>query len=84
MRKMIFAFIGKKKDLQAQLAAAVACETRKNNVIYLQKCELCGRLTRGDFCKKCEPLFKRWTRKVALEMQAPRATEKNPTDPIIV
>lgn len=78
MRKMIFAFIGKKKDLQERLAAMTG-----GNVIYLQKCELCGRLTRGDFCKKCEPLFVKWTRKVALEVKATRATEKNPTDPII-
>jgi len=86
MRKMIFAFIGKKKDLQAQLAAAVAREaksgTGRSNVIYLQKCELCGRLAKGDFCKRCEPLFRRWTKKVATELAAERE-KTNPIDPII-
>lgn len=75
MRKSIFRFIGTKDELQTRLAQVTG-----SNVIYLQRCELCGGLTRGDFCKKCEPMFRRWTRKVALEV---RATKNNPTDPII-
>ena len=74
MRKLIFAFIGKKKDLQAKLAAMTG-----SNVIYLQHCELCGRMAKGDICRQCEPMFRRWTKKVATEM----AAEKKPTDPII-
>lgn len=74
MRKTVFLFVGKKKDLQAKLAAMTA-----QNVIYLQHCELCGELSKGDICRKCEPLFRRWTKKIALEM---KATTK-PFKPII-
>ena len=59
MRKVIFSFVGKKKDFEKQLAAAVAREQGRDNVIYLQHCELCGGLAKGDICRKCEPLFKR-------------------------
>jgi len=74
MRKTVFLFVGKKKDLQAKLAAMTG-----QNVIYLQHCELCGGLAKGDICLKCEPLFRRWTKKIALEM---KATTK-PFKPII-
>ncbi len=74
MRKLIFAFIGKKKDLQAKLAAMTG-----SNVIYLQHCELCGRMAKGDICRKCEPLFRRWTKKIATEL----AAEKNHPGPSI-
>lgn len=74
MRKTVFLFIGKKKDLQAKLAAMTG-----SNVIYLQHCELCGRMAKGDICRKCEPMFRRWTKKVATEL----AAEKKSTDPII-
>ena len=74
MRKTVFLFVGKKKDLQAKLAAMTG-----QNVIYLQHCELCGGLSKGDICLKCEPLFRRWTKKIALEM---KATTK-PFKPII-
>ena len=74
MRKTVFLFVGKKKDLQAKLAAMTG-----QNVIYLQHCELCGGLSKGDICRKCEPLFRRWTKKIALEM---KATTK-PFKPII-
>ena len=67
MRKTVFLFVGKKKDLQAKLAAMTG-----QNVIYLQHCELCGGLSKGDICRKCEPLFRRWTKKIATEMAATR------------
>lgn len=73
MRKSIFRFIGTKKQLQERLAQLTG-----QNVIYLQRCELCGRLYKGDICRSCEPLFKRWTKKVATELAA-----KKPFDPII-
>lgn len=79
MRKVIFSFVGKKKDFEKQLAAAVAREQGRDNVIYLQHCELCGGLAKGDICRKCEPMFRRWTKKVATEL----AAEKKSTDPII-
>jgi len=79
VRKVIFSFVGKKKDFEKQLAAAVAREQGRDNVIYLQHCELCGGLAKGDICLKCEPLFRRWTKKIALEM---KATTK-PFKPII-
>ncbi len=79
MRRLIFAFVGRKKDLRKSLAAAVAREQGKNNVIYLRHCELCGRLAKGDICKQCEPLFRRWVKKTAAEV----AANKNNLDPSI-
>ena len=67
MRKTVFLFVGKKKDLQAKLAAMTA-----QNVIHLGRCELCGGLAKGAICRRCEPLFRRWTKKVATEMAATR------------
>ena len=67
MRKTVFLFVGKKKDLQAKLAAMTG-----QNVIYLQHCELCGGLAKGAICRRCEPLFRRWTKKIATEMAATR------------
>lgn len=74
MRFSIFRFIGKPDQLLDRLAQLTA-----QNVIYLQHCELCGGLAKGDICLKCEPLFRRWTKKIALEM---KATTK-PFKPII-
>lgn len=67
MRKTVFLFVGKKKNLQAKLAAMTG-----QNVIYLQHCELCGGLSRGPICRHCEPFFRRWTKKIATEMAATR------------
>ena len=85
MRKLIFAFIGKKKDLQAKLAAMTG-----SNVIYLQHCELCGRMAKGDICRKCEPTFLKWTRIIKAELKAETNKEKGrrigsqqPDNPII-
>ena len=58
MRKTVFLFVGKKKDLQAKLAAMTG-----SNVIHLGRCELCGELAKGTICRRCEPLFRRWTKK---------------------
>ncbi len=74
MRKTVFLFVGKKKDLQAKLAAMTG-----QNVIYLQHCELCGQMAKGDICRSCEPMFRRWTKKIAAEM----AAEKKHPDPSI-
>lgn len=67
MRRSIFRFIGTKKQLKDKLAQLTG-----QNVIYLHNCELCGALCRGDICRKCEPLFKRWTKKIATELAATR------------
>lgn len=74
MRKSVFRFIGTKKQLQTRLAQVTG-----SNVIYLGHCELCGRLCKGDICRSCEPMFRRWTKKIATEM---KATTK-PFKPII-
>jgi recombinational DNA repair protein RecR len=73
MRRSIFRFIGTKRELKERLAQLTG-----SNVIYLHNCELCGRLCAGDICRKCEPLFKRWTKKIATELAA-----KKPFDPSI-
>lgn len=74
MRFSIFRFIGKPKELVDRLAQLTA-----QNVIYLQRCELCSELAKGAICRRCEPQFRRWTKKIALEM---KATTK-PFKPII-
>ena len=65
MRFAIFRFIGTKDELKRKLAAMTG-----SNVIHLGRCELCGGLSKGDICRKCEPLFRRWTKKIATEMAA--------------
>ena len=72
---ILASFVGKNRDFKKWL------ETRKKpaEVIYLQNCELCGRLSRSPICWKCEPMFLKWTRKIALEV---KATVK-PTNPTI-
>ena len=72
-RFSIFRFIGTPDQLQERLAQLTG-----QNVIHLHNCELCGALCRGDICRKCEPLFKRWTKKIAAEVAA-----EKPFDPII-
>ena len=67
MRFSIFRFIGKPKELVDRLDQLTA-----QNVIYLQHCELCGGLAKGDICRKCEPFFRRWTKKIATELAATR------------
>ena len=75
--KVIASFIGKNRDFRAWLAAQK--QRRTAQVICLQRCELCGQPAKGAICRKCEPLFRRWTKKIALEM---KATTK-PTNPSI-
>ena len=67
MRFSIFRFIGKPKELVDRLDQLTG-----QNVIYLQHCELCGELSKGSICRRCEPLFRRWTKKIATEMAATR------------
>ena len=74
MRRSIFRFIGTKKELRERLAQVTG-----SNVIYLHNCVLCGELCAGDICRKCEPMFRRWTKKVATEV----AAEKNHPGPSI-
>ena len=71
MRKTVFLFVGKKKDLQAKLAAMTG-----SNVIHLGRCELCGELAKGAICRRCEPMFRRWTKKVATELAAQESSHK--------
>ena len=75
--RLLTTFIGKNRDFRTWLAAQKRQRTAE--AIYLQKCELCGRLAKGPICRKCEPQFRRWTKKIALEM---KATTK-PTNPSI-
>ena len=74
MRFSIFRFIGKPKELVDRLDQLTA-----QNVIYLQHCELCGGLAKGAICRRCEPQFRRWTKKIATEL----AARKKPFKPII-
>ena len=67
MRFAIFRFIGTKDELKRKLAAMTG-----SNVIHLGRCELCGQLVKGSICRKCEPMFRRWTKKIATEMAATR------------
>ena len=73
--RLLTGFIGKNKSFKAWLAA----QRYPGKVIYLQKCELCSQLAKGSICRKCEPLFRRWTKKIAAEL----AAEKNHLDPSI-
>jgi hypothetical protein len=75
--RLLTSFIGKNRDFRAWLAAQKKWRTAE--IIFLQRCELCGRLSRGPICRKCEPLFMKWKKKIALEM---KATTK-PTNPSI-
>ena len=75
--KVIASFVGKNRDFRAWLAAQKRRRTAE--IIYLQRCELCGKLAKGSICRKCEPLFRRWTKKMATEM----AAQKNHPDPSI-
>jgi len=78
MRRAIYSFVGKMKDLRGHLATQAAREQGRDNVIYLRHCELCGRLAKGEICRRCEPMFRRWTKKAATEVAA-----NKPTDPTI-
>jgi len=75
--RLLTSFVGKNRDFRAWLAAQKRRRTAE--IIYLQHCELCGQLAKGSICRKCEPMFRRWTKKIALEM---KATTK-PTNPSI-
>jgi len=74
--KVIASFVGKNRDFRAWLTAQK--KRRTAQVIHLQHCELCGQPAKGAICRKCEPLFRRWTKKVATEVAA-----ENHPDPSI-
>ena len=75
--RLLTSFVGKNRDFRAWLAAQKRRRTAQ--VICLQSCALCGGLAKGPICRKCEPLFRRWTKKIATEM----AAEKNHLNPSI-
>ena len=75
--RLLTSFIGKNRDFRIWLAAQKQRQTAE--IIYLQRCELCGQLAKGAICRMCEPMFLKWTRKIALEV---KATVK-PTNPTI-
>ncbi len=70
--KVIASFVGKNRDFRAWLAAQKKQRTVEVN---LQRCELCGQPAKGAICRKCEPLFRRWTKKMATEVAAQRQLE---------
>ena len=69
-RFSIFRFIGKPKELVDRLDQLTG-----QNVIHLGRCELCGELAKGAICLKCEPLFRRWTKKIAAELTAKKSLD---------
>jgi len=75
--KVIASFIGKNRDFRVWLTEQK--QRRTAEVIYLQRCELCGQLAKGPICRSCEPMFRRWTKKIATEM----AAEEKHLDPSI-
>jgi len=75
--RLLTGFVGKNRDFKKWLAAQKRRRTAQ--VIHLQHCELCGQLAKGPICRSCEPMFRRWTKKIAAEL----AAEKNHLDPSI-
>lgn len=61
----ILSFIGKNRHFRTWLAAQLP-----DNVVQLQRCELCGRMAAGAICRKCEPMYLKWKKKIALELKA--------------
>lgn len=78
MRKLIASFTGKNRDFRIWLNGRRE-KPDNSNVVFLQHCELCGRLAKGDICRRCEPMYQKWTKKVATEL----AANKNNLDPSI-
>jgi len=86
--RLLTSFVGKNRDFRAWLAAQK--RRRTVEVIYLQHCELCGRMAKGPICRKCEPTFLKWTRIIKAELKAETNKEKGrrigsqqPDNPII-
>lgn len=71
--RLISSFIGKNRDFRAWLKGNK--KPNYSNVIFLGKCELCGRLAKGDICNKCDPLFRKWTKKIAAELAAEKSLD---------
>ncbi len=76
MKKLISGFVGKNKDFRNWLAGE---KKDRKNVIFLQRCEICGDLCASNICKKCKPFFCKCTKKIATEL----AANKNNLDPTI-
>lgn len=75
--RLLTGFVGKNRDFKKWLAAQK--QRRTAQAIYLQRCELCGQLAKGSICRKCEPMFRRWTKKIATELAAKKKNSPNPT-----
>jgi hypothetical protein len=50
--RILASFVGKNRDFKKWIAAQKKQQTAQ--VIYLQHCELCGRLSKSPFCRRCE------------------------------
>lgn len=72
--RIVTRFTGKNREFRAWLR-----QQTPKNVVYLSQCKLCGGLAAGAICRKCEPLFLKWTKKIALEIKA----NENPNTPSI-
>ena len=57
-------FIGKNRDFRAWLR-----QQAPENVVHLQRCEMCGRMAAGAICRRCEPMYLGWTRKIWAELK---------------
>ena len=57
--KILTSYIGKNREFQAWLR-----RLQTPNVVYLQRCEMCGRMAAGAICRGCEPMYLGWTRKI--------------------
>lgn len=79
MKRTLLRFVGKNREFRAWLAGGRKNSPDYSNVIFLQKCELCGDLCAGDICKKCLPMYRRWNKKITAEL----AAEEKPFDPSI-
>ncbi|HSW65187.1 MAG TPA: hypothetical protein VLH56_18045 [Dissulfurispiraceae bacterium] len=62
--KILTSYIGKNREFQAWLRLLQA-----PNVIYLQRCEMCGRMAASAICRGCEPMYLGWTKKIRAELK---------------
>ncbi|MBS3937523.1 MAG: hypothetical protein KGZ50_02960 [Peptococcaceae bacterium] len=62
--KILTSYIGKNREFQAWLR-----RLQTPNVVYLQRCEMCGRMAAGAICRRCEPMYLGWTKKIRAELK---------------
>lgn len=77
--RVLTSFAGKNWEFRSWLAAQGGKKPDYRNVIVLGKCELCGRLAKGDICRQCEPMFRRWTKKSSCRIGSRRKKQKRKT-----